>query len=88
MQYFITSLSSLEGIDGPGNHLEVVVNNHKIKDKRETLLSRNSISESSSSALEFEKTLTSNIDVSAPVNMNRSSSESSRKLFNFGKRNR
>jgi hypothetical protein len=30
----IANLSTLEGIDGPGNYLEVVVNNVKIKDKR------------------------------------------------------
>ncbi|KAJ3416012.1 hypothetical protein HDV05_003609 [Chytridiales sp. JEL 0842] len=29
-----SSLSTLEGIDGPGNYLEVVVNNVKIKDRR------------------------------------------------------
>ncbi|KAJ3080696.1 hypothetical protein HK102_002878, partial [Quaeritorhiza haematococci] len=34
VQYFIERLSSLDGIDGPGNHLEVVVNNIKIKDRR------------------------------------------------------
>ncbi|KAI8804520.1 Vps54-like protein-domain-containing protein [Cladochytrium replicatum] len=39
VQYFIQKLSSLENIDGPGNHLEVVVNNMKIRDKRERLAS-------------------------------------------------
>ncbi|KAI9203421.1 Vps54-like protein-domain-containing protein [Polychytrium aggregatum] len=34
IQYFIQNCSDLEGIDGPGNHLEVVVNNIKIKDRR------------------------------------------------------
>jgi hypothetical protein len=34
VQYLITELSSLDGVDGPGNHLEVCVNNIKIKDKR------------------------------------------------------
>ncbi len=34
VQYFIGALSALDGVDGPGNHLEVVVNNIKIKDKR------------------------------------------------------
>ena len=35
VQYFIFKLSSLDGCDGPGNHLEVVVNNTKIKDRRQ-----------------------------------------------------
>ncbi|TPX38226.1 hypothetical protein SmJEL517_g00015 [Synchytrium microbalum] len=35
VQYFIFKLSSLDGADGPGNHLEVVVNNTKIKDRRQ-----------------------------------------------------
>ena len=34
VQYFIENLSLLEQVDGPGNHLEDVVNNIKIKDKR------------------------------------------------------
>ncbi|KAJ3042297.1 hypothetical protein HDV00_007664 [Rhizophlyctis rosea] len=34
IQYFIQRLSALDGVDGPGNHLEVVVNNIKIKDRR------------------------------------------------------
>ncbi|KAI9359276.1 Vps54-like protein-domain-containing protein [Zopfochytrium polystomum] len=34
VQFLLTSLSSFEGIDGPGNHLEVVVNNIRIKDRR------------------------------------------------------
>ena len=34
VQYFIRQLSSLDGIDGPGNHLEVCVNNTRIKDRR------------------------------------------------------
>ena len=34
VQYFNHTLSSLEGVDGPGSSLEVVVNNIKIKDKR------------------------------------------------------
>jgi vacuolar protein sorting-associated protein 54 len=34
VQYLIAQLSSLDGVDGPGNHLEVCVNNIKIKDKR------------------------------------------------------
>ena len=33
-QYYISQLSSLEGVDGPGNQIEVCVNNIKIKDKR------------------------------------------------------
>lgn len=33
-QFLISSLSALEGIDGPGGHLEVCVNNIKIKDRR------------------------------------------------------
>ncbi|KXS21457.1 Vps54-domain-containing protein [Gonapodya prolifera JEL478] len=33
-QFFIQKLSSLDGIDGPGNHLEVVVNNMKIKERK------------------------------------------------------
>ncbi|KAJ3218840.1 hypothetical protein HDU67_003795 [Dinochytrium kinnereticum] len=31
-----SQLSSLDNVDGPGNHLEVVVNNIKIKDRRRT----------------------------------------------------
>ncbi|KAJ3100087.1 hypothetical protein HDU96_010471 [Phlyctochytrium bullatum] len=34
IQYLINQLSSLDHVDGPGNHLEVVVNNIKIKDRR------------------------------------------------------
>ncbi|EGF78134.1 hypothetical protein BATDEDRAFT_90790 [Batrachochytrium dendrobatidis JAM81] len=34
VQYFIGQLSALDGIDGPGSHLEVCVNNIKIKEKR------------------------------------------------------
>ena len=34
IQYFISKLSELEGVDGPGTHLEVVINNLSIKDKR------------------------------------------------------
>ncbi|KAJ3178270.1 hypothetical protein HDU85_005267 [Gaertneriomyces sp. JEL0708] len=34
VQYLIQKLSALDGVDGPGNHLEVLVNNTKIKDKR------------------------------------------------------
>lgn len=34
VQYLMQKLSSLDGVDGPGNHLEVVVNNIKIKDRR------------------------------------------------------
>ncbi|KAL7750055.1 hypothetical protein RI367_004570 [Sorochytrium milnesiophthora] len=33
-QYYVQRMSALEGIDGPGNQLEVVVNNMRIKDKR------------------------------------------------------
>ncbi|KAJ3102306.1 hypothetical protein HDU97_000663 [Phlyctochytrium planicorne] len=36
VQYFISQLSSLTNVDGPGSHLEVVVNNIKIKDRRKT----------------------------------------------------
>eukprot|EP00842_Homolaphlyctis_polyrhiza_P003858 jgi/Hompol1/4473/HPOL_001732-RA len=34
VQYFTRQLSSLDGVDGPGSHLEVCVNNIKIKDRR------------------------------------------------------
>ncbi|KAJ3299753.1 hypothetical protein HK104_007207 [Borealophlyctis nickersoniae] len=34
VQYYIHHLSTLDGIDGPGNHLEVVVNNIRIRDRR------------------------------------------------------
>ncbi|KAJ3164013.1 hypothetical protein HDU88_005666 [Geranomyces variabilis] len=34
VQYLIQQLSALDALDGPGNHLEVVVNNIKIKDRR------------------------------------------------------
>ena len=34
-QYFIEHLGLLDDVDGPGNNLEVVVNNIKIKDKRQ-----------------------------------------------------
>ncbi|KAJ3158393.1 hypothetical protein HDU86_002859 [Geranomyces michiganensis] len=34
VQYLIQQLSALDVLDGPGNHLEVVVNNIKIKDRR------------------------------------------------------
>ncbi|KAJ1567300.1 hypothetical protein HK405_006444 [Cladochytrium tenue] len=34
VQYLINALTALDGIDGPGNHLEVVVNNIRIKDRR------------------------------------------------------
>lgn len=37
VQYYVNILSSLEWINGPGNQLEVVVNNIRIKDKREKL---------------------------------------------------
>ncbi|KAI9178801.1 hypothetical protein H9P43_005463 [Blastocladiella emersonii ATCC 22665] len=33
VQFFIRKLNALEGADGPGSHLEVVVNNMKITDK-------------------------------------------------------
>ncbi|ORX42131.1 Vps54-domain-containing protein [Piromyces finnis] len=36
-QYYIQKLSLLDGIDGPGNRLEVVVNNITIKEKMPTL---------------------------------------------------
>jgi vacuolar protein sorting-associated protein 54 len=32
--YFTSTLTALEGIDGPGSQLEVAVNNIRIKDKR------------------------------------------------------
>ncbi|KAI8924687.1 hypothetical protein BC831DRAFT_464348 [Entophlyctis helioformis] len=34
VQYFVQQFSGLDGVDGPGSHLEVVVNNIKIKDRR------------------------------------------------------
>ncbi|KAI8854401.1 Vps54-like protein-domain-containing protein [Chytridium lagenaria] len=37
VQFFISQLSALDNVDGPGNHLEVVVNNIKIKDRRRTV---------------------------------------------------
>lgn len=50
VQYYIEKLGSLDGIDGPGNHLEVVVNNIKIKDKRAIV---NSTNIRSSASLDF-----------------------------------
>ena len=41
VQYLISQLSSLEGLDGPGNHLEVCVNNMKIKDRRTNTTQKN-----------------------------------------------
>lgn len=34
VQFLIAELSNLDNVDGPGNHLEVCINNIKIKDKR------------------------------------------------------
>ncbi|KAI8910410.1 Vps54-like protein-domain-containing protein [Gorgonomyces haynaldii] len=42
VQHLISQLSALVGVDGPGNHLEVCVNNIKIKDKR-TYVPANSV---------------------------------------------
>ena len=39
VQYYIEKLSALDGTDGPSNHMEVVVNNIKIKDKRAAMSS-------------------------------------------------
>ncbi len=33
-QYFVEKLSALDGTEGPGNYLEVIVNNLRIKDKK------------------------------------------------------
>ncbi|KAJ1343671.1 hypothetical protein BSLG_001746 [Batrachochytrium salamandrivorans] len=40
VQYFIRQLSALDGVDGPDSHLEVCVNNIKIKEKRSVHLMR------------------------------------------------
>jgi len=44
-QYYIQKLSLLDGIDGPGNRLEVVVNNITIKEKKPTLEQKTIINE-------------------------------------------
>ncbi|ORX83775.1 hypothetical protein BCR32DRAFT_291757 [Anaeromyces robustus] len=44
-QYYIQKLSLLDGIDGPGNRLEVVVNNITIKEKKPTLEHKTIINE-------------------------------------------
>lgn len=79
MQYFIERLSSLEGVNGPDSHLEVVVNNLKIKDKRTTLQENYRISATLSR--------TSSMDLSpspTPEQNRTSSSSSSRKFSIFG----
>jgi len=44
-QYYIQKLSILDGVDGPGNKLEVVVNNITIKEKKPTLEQKTIINE-------------------------------------------
>jgi len=44
-QYYIQKLSLLDGIDGPGNRLEVVVNNITIKENKPTLEQKTIINE-------------------------------------------
>jgi len=44
-QYYIQKLSLLDGVDGPGNRLEVVVNNITIKEKKPTLEQKTIINE-------------------------------------------
>jgi hypothetical protein len=44
-QYYIQKLSLLDGVDGPGNKLEVVVNNMTIKEKKPTLEQKTIINE-------------------------------------------
>ncbi|TPX64370.1 hypothetical protein SpCBS45565_g05926 [Spizellomyces sp. 'palustris'] len=48
-QYLIHKLSGLDGVDGPGNHLEVVVNNIKIKDRRQSMAASSSTGRAASS---------------------------------------
>ncbi|TPX56657.1 hypothetical protein PhCBS80983_g04395 [Powellomyces hirtus] len=43
VQHLIEKLSVLDGLDGPGNHLEVVVNNIKIRDRRTSTLNASAI---------------------------------------------
>lgn len=38
VQFFTLRFSSFDGIDGPGNALEVAVNNIKIRDKRQQVV--------------------------------------------------
>ncbi|KAJ3022304.1 hypothetical protein HKX48_006491 [Thoreauomyces humboldtii] len=48
VQYLIQRLASLDGLDGPGNHLEVCVNNIKIKDRRGSAIVMPSVSNQAS----------------------------------------
>ena len=57
VQYLIEALSALEDIDGPGNNLEVIVNNIRIKDKRQTNLNPSKPSSSSTNASNASNTL-------------------------------
>lgn len=50
MQYLIRELSALNSVDGPGNHLEVSVNNLIIKDRKSVSLGGSSASSSAISA--------------------------------------
>ncbi|TPX53415.1 hypothetical protein SeMB42_g00804 [Synchytrium endobioticum] len=51
VQYFIFKLSSLHGCDGPGTHLEVAVNNTKIKDRLRQVVHPRASSEANHGAL-------------------------------------
>ncbi|KAJ3396863.1 hypothetical protein HDU92_001697 [Lobulomyces angularis] len=75
VQYYIEKLSGLDLIDGPGNHMEVVVNNIKIKDKRMTQANVRS-----SGSMEFggsSQSLNVPLANSNTVNMAKSNSQSS-----------
>lgn len=69
IQYLITQLSSLDGVDGPGNHLEVCVNNIKIKDKRNYVPAAPRSNVSASSNMQNLKSSTPVAPASAPRNM-------------------
>jgi len=70
VQYYIEKLGALDSIDGPGNHLEVVVNNIKIKDRRAAAASTNI---RSSVSLDFGSAgslSTASLEKNAPDNKN------------------
>ncbi|KAI9090080.1 Vps54-like protein-domain-containing protein [Phlyctochytrium arcticum] len=69
VQYLIAKLSALDGVDGPGNHLEVVVNNVKIKDKRAVLAQQqlNQNQQSQQQQQQFAPGRSGSIDAGRPL---------------------